>query len=123
MKNAHKVARVEQAVTIADARAEAAISELKEIKAILGVKANDSLEAIHAARRSDFQMLPPEGREIRNYRDLAKQLAITLNQKHVDLVGGRDREQTLSKRVSIDHATKLEEIKEYQDSVDQLANS
>lgn len=116
-----KVARAESALRTADGKTEVALTELKEMKAILGVKSTDSLQAIQELRKSDLAALPGNMTEKSNYRDLARQLANTLGQKDGMIIAGQKREIKLGDKIVVDEATKVEEIGEYKEEFNEAS--
>ena len=115
-----KIADFEKATKTANTQADEYLTELKEVKTILGVTAADNLKTIGEMKKSDFeQWAPGTPDDKQNYHDLAKQLYTTLAQKQKDIIAAQEREQKLADKIKSDEATKVVEVNTYKKTVDE----
>lgn len=115
-----KQADFENKAKTASTQADEYLTELKEVKAILGVTAADTLKTINEMKQKDFEQWSPGTPEDKqNYHDLAKQLFITLSAKQADIIAAQEREKKLADKIRADEATKVAEVGSYKKTVDE----
>lgn len=116
----NKIAEYEKKANEANRLANDYQTELKEVKAILGVAPGDKLEAVKETKKKDFDALAPGmGEDKQNYRALATQIYKTLKEAEANLIAAQEREKKLNDKIKEDEKTKVEVVSTYKQSTEE----